>query len=71
MLGHRKEFDGPLGILNAIMAGSVRARALLTAQTESARIAISRVIEEDMERFRGSGGNYRVPMPAVVGAGVK
>ena len=65
------EFDGPLGILNAIMAGSVRVRALLIAQTESARIAISRAIEEDMERFRGSGGNYRVPMPALVGAGAK
>jgi len=65
------EFDDPLGIVKAIMEGGVRARALLLAQTDSAQIAISRAVEEGMERYFTSGGVYRVPMPALIGAGTK
>jgi SAM-dependent methyltransferase len=63
------ELDEPLGIINAIMEGAVRARGLLLAQTESARSAISKAVKEGMEQYRSSEGGYRVPMPALIGAG--
>jgi SAM-dependent methyltransferase len=65
------EFAEPRGLINAIFEGSVRMRALLLAQTESAQGAIMQAIEEGMGQFRGSDGAYRVPMAALVGAGVK
>ena len=65
------ELKEPLGIVTAVLEGAVRARGLLLAQTESARRAISKAIEEGMEQFRSSEGGYRVPMPALLGVGTK
>jgi SAM-dependent methyltransferase len=65
------ELGEPLGIITAVMEGAVRARGLLLAQTESARSAISKAVKEGMEQYRSSEGGYRVPMPALIGAGTK
>jgi SAM-dependent methyltransferase len=65
------ELGDSLGIVNAILEGGVRARALLLAQSESARRAISEAVKEGMEHYRSAEGGYRVPMPALIGAGTK
>ena len=62
-------WDEPLGLVTAILEGSVRARGLLRAQTEGARNAISAAVISGMQEFRSSDGVYRVPMPALVGSG--
>jgi ubiquinone/menaquinone biosynthesis C-methylase UbiE len=65
------EFDKPMGIITAVMEGMVRTRGLLLAQTDSARSAISEAVRQGMEQYRSAKGDYRVPMPAVLGAGTK
>jgi len=65
------EFSEPLGLVTALLEGGVRARALLRAQTEDARNAISAAVIEGMRQYRSSDGAYRVPMPALVGSGRK
>jgi SAM-dependent methyltransferase len=63
-------FDEPLGIIQAVLEGAVRARALLLAQTDSAREEIENSIIKGMSRCSSDDGGYDVPMPAIVGAGV-
>ncbi len=65
------ELDEPMGALNAVLEGGVRARALLLAQTETVRRAISDAVANGMERYRTADGLYQVPMPALVGAGMR
>lgn len=65
------ELDDALGVLNGIMEGAVRARGLLQAQTEAAYRAISEAVRAGMSLYATSDGSYRVPMPALVGAGRK
>lgn len=65
------QMDNPLGLITGIVEGAVRARALYLAQTEVARAAIDAAVTRGMERFRVSGHDYAVPMPAVIGSGAK
>lgn len=65
------EMDEPLGIIRAVLEGAVRARGLLLAQTDAARTAIDAAVREGMDQYRSHEGGYKVPMPAVVGAGTK
>ena len=65
------ELTEALGMVTGVLEGAVRARGLLLAQTESARNAISDAVKSGMERYLSSNGVYRVPMPALVGAGKK
>jgi SAM-dependent methyltransferase len=65
------ELADPLAMTTAILEGAVRARALLRAQTEDVRNAISAAVAEGMRQYRSSDGVYRVPMPALVGSGRK
>lgn len=51
--------------------GAVRAGGLVMAQTEPVRQAIFDAIAAGMEQFKSPGGEYRVPMPALVGSGEK
>ena len=60
-----------LGFMTSVLEGAVRARGLLQAQTEGAREAISEAIRSGMNQYASSDGQYRVPMPAFVGAGTK
>ena len=61
--------DEPLGLIHAVLEGAVRARALLLAQTDSARAAVEKSIADQMSQFTSGDGTFEVPMPAIVGAG--
>ncbi|MHA1529956.1 MAG: class I SAM-dependent methyltransferase [Alphaproteobacteria bacterium] len=63
--------DDPLGLITAIVEGTVRARALYLAQTQAVRAAIDAAVKDGMERFPATGGGYAVPMPAIIGSGTK
>jgi SAM-dependent methyltransferase len=65
------EVGEPSGLVTAILEGGVRARALLLAQTQDVRDAISATVANGMEQFHSADGSYRVPMPALVGSGRK
>ncbi len=63
--------DDPLGLITAIVEGTVRARALYLAQADDARAAIDASVREGMARFPAVGHGYAVPMPAIIGSGAK
>ncbi len=58
-------------LLDAILQGTVRAKALLEAQTGESLAAITRAVEDGMARFGREDTGYAVPMPAVIGSGSK
>jgi len=64
------EMPRPGDLLDAILDGAVRLRAVLKAQELDAFVSIRREVEEGIEMFR-SGDLYRVPMPAIVAGGRK
>lgn len=59
------------GLIEAVMEGGVRTRGLILAQTAEVRELIFAEIVDRMTRFADRDGGYRVPMPALVGSGVK
>lgn len=63
--------NGPMALIEAILEGTVRARGLLLAQTNTARAAIEAAVKAAMKQYETTAGQYEVPMPAVVGAGTK
>jgi hypothetical protein len=65
------EFEQAQDMARMIFEATVRARGLVMAQTEPVKQAILGEIEAGMEDFRSADGNYRVPMPAVVGSALK
>lgn len=71
MVDQTFETDEPLGFIQALLDGAVRARALIVAQDDATRTAINETVADAMKQFRTTEGGYRVPMPAVVGSGVK
>jgi hypothetical protein len=60
----------PGDLLDAILDGAVRLRAVLKAQESNALVRIRRAVEEGMETFR-SDDSFRVPMPAIVAGAMK
>jgi SAM-dependent methyltransferase len=64
-------FNEALDLVTAIAEGTVRARALYLAQTDAVRAAIDADVVAGMDRFPGAGHGYAVPMPAIIGSGVK
>ena len=58
-------------IIVAASAGTVRARAVLSAQSDSAEAGVSSYIEEYLVRFRAPSGGLIVPMPAIIGSGTR
>ena len=58
-------------LLDAILQGTVRAKALLEAQSAAARAAIDAAIAAGMARFGREDAGYALPMPAVIGSGSK
>lgn len=63
--------DDPSQILDAMRTGTVRARALVTAQTDEAMIKIQRYLEGVLVELKNVTGGFDVPLPAVVGSGEK
>lgn len=61
----------PGDLLDAILNGTVRAKALLEAQDARAFTAIKAAVEAGMARFARGAAGYAVPMPAVIGSGAR
>jgi SAM-dependent methyltransferase len=57
--------------LDVITQGTVRTRALLAAQDQAARSAIRAAVVDGIESHFRSAGGFDVPMPAVIGSGIK
>lgn len=58
-------------VLDAIRNGTVRARALMAAQTDVAMVGIRQFFEQALDAMRGPDEGYDVPLPAIVGSGTK
>jgi hypothetical protein len=65
------ECDDPRALIDGALQSAVRTRALLQAQTAGVLEAIQETVTAGIQAFSLPGGGFRVPMPIVVGAGVK
>ncbi|HSY97803.1 MAG TPA: methyltransferase domain-containing protein, partial [Steroidobacteraceae bacterium] len=57
--------------IESILTGTVRARAVLAAQSGDAAAGVRSYIAEYLTRFRSSAGELVVPMPAIIGSGTR
>jgi ubiquinone/menaquinone biosynthesis C-methylase UbiE len=58
-------------ILEAMRSGTVRARAVLAAQSEAATTDIRQFIEKTLTDLANPAGGFDVPLPALIGSGAK
>lgn len=58
-------------VFDAIAHGTVRARALLEGQSESAMTGIRQWFEQTVDAMGSPGRGYDVPLPAIIGSGTK
>jgi SAM-dependent methyltransferase len=63
--------DRPAAFLEGVLQGTVRAKALLLAQSETTFSAIHAAVDQEIEKLFRSEDGFRVPMPAIVGSGSK
>ena len=59
------------GLLNLPLQGGVRIRALLLEQDSAALSAINAAVAEGMDQLFRKEDRFQVPMPAILGSGVK
>jgi hypothetical protein len=57
--------------VDAILTGTVRARAVLSAQSGDAADGVRSYIAEYLDRFRAPSGELAIPLPAIIGSGAK
>jgi SAM-dependent methyltransferase len=57
--------------IESILTGTVRARAVLAAQTGAAADGVRSYIADYLTRFRAPTGQLVVPMPAIIGSGAR
>ena len=57
--------------IEAILTGTVRARAVLAAQAGAAAAGVRSYIADYLTRFRAPAGELVVPMPAIIGSGAR
>jgi hypothetical protein len=57
--------------IDAILTGTVRARAVLAAQSGAAAVGVRSYIDDYLTRFRTPAGELVIPMPAIVGGGAR
>jgi len=55
--------------IESILTGTVRARAVLAAQSGAAMEGVRSYIADYLTRFRAAAGELIVPMPAIIGSG--
>jgi ubiquinone/menaquinone biosynthesis C-methylase UbiE len=58
-------------VLDAIRDGTVRARALMAAQTDAAMVGIRQFFEQALGAMGSPDKGYDVPLPAIIGSGAK
>ncbi len=64
-------FNGEHALHDELLESTVRARGLILAQTPAVQARIRAAVIDGMGTFRAVHNVYRVPMPAMIGAGVK
>src|SRR5262249_12605271 len=57
--------------IESILTGTVRAGSVLASQSELAADGVRSYIADYLERFRMSSGKLAVPMPAIIGSGIR
>ena len=57
--------------IESILTGTVRARAVLAAQSGAAAAGVRSYIADYLTRFRAPTGELIVPMPAIIGSGAR
>ena len=57
--------------IESILTGTVRARAVLAAQSGAAADGVRSYIKDYLTRFRAPTGGLVVPMPAIIGSGAR
>ena len=57
--------------IESILTGTVRARAVLAAQSGAAAAGVRSYIADYLSRFRSPAGGLVVPMPAIIGSGAR
>ena len=57
--------------IESILTGTVRARAVLAAQSGAASDGVRSYIADYLTRFRAPTGQMVVPMPAIIGSGAR
>ena len=57
--------------IQSILSGTVRARAVLAAQSGAAATSVRSYIAAYLTRFRAPTGELVVPMPAIIGSGAR
>jgi SAM-dependent methyltransferase len=57
--------------IESILTGTVRARAVLAAQSGAAADGVRSYIADYLTRFRAPTGELAVPMPAIIGSGAR
>jgi hypothetical protein len=57
--------------IESILTGTVRARAVLAAQSGAAADGVRSYIADYLTRFRAPTGELVVPMPAIIGSGAR
>jgi SAM-dependent methyltransferase len=67
----RWHVDSAAQMLEAMRTGTVRARALLGAQSKDALAKIQQFLNDALSGMKGAGGGFDVPLPALVGSGTK
>ena len=67
----RWHVDSAAQMLEAMRTGTVRARALLGAQKESALGQIQQFLDDALSGMKRAGGGFDVPLPALIGSGTK
>ena len=63
--------DSATGFMDAVLKGTVRAKALLLAQDDAVLSTIRTAVAQAVARLFRSEEGFRVPMPAIVGSGAK
>jgi ubiquinone/menaquinone biosynthesis C-methylase UbiE len=58
-------------IMQAVLKGAVRSRALLAAQNETETKTIRGFFEQTLQALPRAGADYKVPLPAIIGSGAK
>jgi SAM-dependent methyltransferase len=63
--------EQPTAFMDAVLEGTVRAKALLLGQDETTLLAIKKAVDEAVLKLFRSEDGFRVPMPSIVGSGTK
>jgi SAM-dependent methyltransferase len=65
------QLEQQTAFLEAVLQGTVRAKALLLGQSETNLLAIKNAVDKAIDTLFRSKDGFQIPMPAIVGSGTK